>query len=34
MARMGEREGHAWFWWGNLKETDHMEDLDIDGKII
>jgi hypothetical protein len=19
--------------WGNLKETDHLEDLDVDGKI-
>jgi hypothetical protein len=22
------------FWWGNLCERDHLEDLDIDGKII
>jgi hypothetical protein len=22
------------FWWGNLGERDHLEDLGIDGKII
>jgi len=21
-------------WWGNLRETDHLEDLDVDGRII
>jgi hypothetical protein len=24
----------AGFWWGNLQEGDHIENLDIDGKII
>jgi hypothetical protein len=22
------------FWWGNLKERDHLEDLDVEIKII
>ena len=22
------------FWWGNLKDRNHLEDLDIDGIII
>jgi hypothetical protein len=20
-------------WWGNLREIDHVEDLDLDGKV-
>jgi len=30
----GRREMHSGFWWGNLKERDHLEDLDIGGRII
>jgi hypothetical protein len=22
------------FWWGNLREKNHLEDLDVDGRII
>ena len=25
---------HSEFWWGNLREKDHFEDLGIDGRII
>jgi hypothetical protein len=25
---------HTRFWWGNLKEEDHLEDVDVDGRII
>jgi len=31
---MGEGEVHTGFWWGNLKERDHWEDLSVDGRII
>jgi hypothetical protein len=31
---MGEREVHTGFWWGDLKEADHLGYPGIDGRII
>jgi hypothetical protein len=31
---MGERRGAYKFWWGNLREGDHLEDPGVDGRII
>jgi hypothetical protein len=25
---------HTGFWWGNLRERDHLEDPCVDGRII
>jgi len=25
---------HKGFWWGNLRERDHLEDPDIGGTVI
>jgi hypothetical protein len=25
---------HKEFWWGNLREGDHLEGLDVEGRII
>ena len=25
---------HTGFWWGNLRDRDHLEDLGVDGRII
>jgi len=32
----GERRGEVYtgFWWGNLRERDHVEDPGLDGRII
>jgi hypothetical protein len=30
----GREEAHTGFWWGNLRERDHFEDIGIDGRII
>ena len=27
-------EMDTWFWWGNLKEREHLEELGVDGRII
>ena len=34
VARMGGGEACTGFWWGNLKERDHLRDPDVDGRII
>ena len=31
---MGRVKMHTGFWWGNLRELDHLEDRGIDGRII
>jgi hypothetical protein len=31
---MWDRRGVYRFWWGNLRERDHLEDPDVDGRII
>jgi hypothetical protein len=31
---MGKREVHTGFWWGNLREDNHLGDPDVDGRII
>jgi hypothetical protein len=33
-ARIGRRELHIGFWWGNLRERDHLEDLGVHGIIF
>jgi hypothetical protein len=30
---MGEKEVHTGFWWGDLREGDHLTDPSVDGKI-
>jgi hypothetical protein len=31
---MGRAEVYTGFWWGNLKERDHLEDPGVYGTII
>jgi hypothetical protein len=33
-ARMEKREVHTGFWWGDLREGDHLGDPGVDGRII
>ena len=34
VARIGRGEVHIGFWWGNLRERDHLEDLGVDAIVI
>jgi len=34
VARVGSGDVHTRFWWGKLKERDHLEDLILEGSII
>jgi hypothetical protein len=34
VARMGRVKMYTGFWWRNLKERDHLEDPDVDGRKI
>ena len=34
VARIWGGEVRAGFWWGNLRQGDHLEDSGIDGRII
>jgi hypothetical protein len=34
VARIGREEVYTGFWWGNLRERDHLEEPGIHGRII
>ena len=34
VAHIEGRKLHTGFWWGDLRERDHLEDLGIKGRII
>jgi hypothetical protein len=34
VARMGRVEVYTRFWWGNLRERDHLEDRGVDRRIM
>jgi len=34
VALMGDKEVHTRFWLGDLRERDHLEDLDVDWRIL
>jgi hypothetical protein len=31
---MGRVEAHTWFWWGNLRERDHLGEKGVGRGII
>jgi len=31
---MGTGKAYTGFWWGNLRETNHLEEPGVDGMII
>jgi hypothetical protein len=31
---MLRKEACIWFWWGNLRESDHWGDPSVEGRII
>jgi hypothetical protein len=33
-ARKGKKRVYIAFWWEKLKETSHLQDLRVDGRII
>ena len=33
-GRYEEGEMYAVFWWGNLKEREHLEELGVNGRIL
>jgi len=34
VARVGTGEVHNAFWWGDMMQRDHLEHLDVDGRIV
>jgi hypothetical protein len=34
VALTRNREVHTVFWWGDLRERYHLEDIGVDGRII
>jgi hypothetical protein len=34
MWHVWRREVHTGFWWGDLSESDHLEDLGVNERII
>jgi hypothetical protein len=34
VARMGKREVHTGFWWGDVREGDHLGDPGVDGRML